>query len=167
VIILGEQMRQAEDPLFRHLLSRARTGTLTEEDLTLLNAKTIISLNALQLEDATAIVKLNSPPHQVNRVRMEQFAQARHQKIYIFPALHTRTKSTGPTNLRLHADDLLGLPDQGTKIPFPGLFLYTPTMPAAVLTNICTPLGLVNGASGTAVGVLIDPASKSVSTFVP
>jgi hypothetical protein len=76
VIILGEQMRQAEDPLFRHLLSRARTGTLTEEDLTLLNAKTIISLNALQLEDATAIVKLNSPPHQVNRVRMEQFAQA-------------------------------------------------------------------------------------------
>jgi hypothetical protein len=91
---------------------------------------------------------------------MEHFAQARHQYIYIFPAIHTRTKSTGPTNLRLCADDLLGVLEQGTKIPFPGLFLYTPGMPAMVLTNICTPLGLVNGATGTAVGIVIDPAGK-------
>ncbi|KAI1829025.1 hypothetical protein DTO027I6_10053 [Penicillium roqueforti] len=69
-----------------------------------------------------------------------------------------------PTNLRLHADDLLGLPEQGTKIPFPGLFLYSPAMPVALLTNICTHLGLVNGATGTAVGVVIDPTGKSIST---
>jgi hypothetical protein len=31
-------------------------------------------------------------------------------------------------------------------------------MPAVVLTNICTPLGLVNGAAGIAVGIVIDPA---------
>jgi hypothetical protein len=164
VILLDEQMRQAEDPPFRDFLARARSGTLTEDDLTLLNTKVIKSLLAPQLEDATAVVKLNSLRHLLNRVRMEQFAQIRHQKIYIFPALHTRTKSTGPTNLRLRADDLLGLPEQGTKIPFPGLFLYTPAMPAVVLTNICTPLGLVNGAAGTAVGVVVDPTGKSTST---
>jgi hypothetical protein len=96
---------------------------------------------------------------------MEHFAKSRNQKIVAFVGLHTRTKSTGPTNLRLHADDLLGLSEQGTKIPSPGLFLYSPSMPAALLTNICTHLGLVNGAMGTVVGVVIDPTGKSISTY--
>lgn len=157
VIILDEQMRQSEDAPFRDLLSRARTGTLTEADRSFLNSKTITSLVSPQLEDATAIVKLNSLRHQVNRVRIEQFARTRCQNVYVFPALHTRTRSTGPINLRLRADDLLQQPDQGTKIPFPGLFLYTPNMPSAMLTNICTLLGLVNGAAGTAVGIVVDP----------
>jgi hypothetical protein len=157
VILLDERMRQSEDAPFHDLLSRARTGTLTEGDRTFLNSKTITSLISPQLEDATTVVKLNSLRHQVNRVRIEQFARTRSQNVFIFPALHTRTKSTGPINLRLRADDLLQQPDQGTKIPFPGLFLYTPNMPAVVLTNTCTLLGLVNGAAGTAVGVVIDP----------
>ncbi|KAF5854982.1 hypothetical protein ETB97_010417, partial [Aspergillus alliaceus] len=33
-------------------------------------------------------------------------------------------------------------------------------MPAVVLTNICTLLGLVNGAAGTAVGIAIDPTAQ-------
>jgi hypothetical protein len=159
VIILDEQMRQAEDVPFRGLLSRARSAALTEDDLTLLNTKAVTSLMTPQLEDATTVVKLNSIRHQVNRIRMEHFAQARCQKVYIFPALHTRTKSTGPTNLRLRVDDLLQQPDQGTKIPFPGLFLYTPNMPAVILTNICTLLGQVNG---TTVGVVVDPSFSSL-----
>jgi hypothetical protein len=48
--------------------------------------------------------------------------------------------------------------DQGAKIPFPGMLLYAPGMPAVILTNICTPLGQVNGAAGDAVGVVVDPA---------
>ena len=161
VVILDEQMRQAEDAPFRDLLSRARAGTLTEDDLSLLNTKTITSLVSPQLGDATTIAKLNSLRHQLNRIRMEHFALARGHKIYIFPALHTRTRSTGPINLRLRADSLLQQPDQGTKIPFPGLFLYTPNMPAVILTNACTLLGQVNGAPGTAVGVVVDPTGKS------
>ncbi|OKO97720.1 ATP-dependent DNA helicase PIF1 [Penicillium subrubescens] len=167
VIILDEQMRQAEgDTPFRDLLSRARTGTLTEADRSFLNSKTITSLVSPQLEDATTVVKLNSLRHQVNRVRLEEFARTRCQSIYIFPALHTRTKSTSPMNLRLRADDLLQQPDQGTKIPFPGLFLYTPNMPAVILTNICTPLGLVNGASGTAIGIVVDPIGRRPLYYV-
>ncbi|KAJ5761292.1 hypothetical protein N7520_008448 [Penicillium odoratum] len=118
VILLDEQMRQAEDPPFRHLLSRARTATLSVDDLNLLNSKAITSLVAPDLGDTTIVVKLNTLRQQVNRIRMEHFARSRGQKIFAFVGLHTRTKSTGPTNLRLHADDLLGLPEQGTKIPF-------------------------------------------------
>lgn len=162
VIILDEQMRQSEDAPFHDLLSRARTGTLTEADRSFLNSKTITSLVGPQLEDGTTVVKLNSLRYQVNRVRIEQFARTRYQNVYIFPALHTRTKSTGPINLRLHADDLLQQPDQGTKIPFPGLSLYTPNMPAVVLTNVCTLLGLVNGAAGMAVEVAIDLTGKLI-----
>src|ERR1700712_3858672 len=33
VVILDQQMRQAEDPVFRDLLARARAAALTEDDL--------------------------------------------------------------------------------------------------------------------------------------
>jgi hypothetical protein len=163
VIILDEQMRQSTDPPFQSLLHRARTSTLTEDDLCLLNSRVISSLVAPHLDAATTVVKLNSLRHQVNRIRMEHFAKTHCQKIYVFPAYHTRTKSTGPVNLRLRVDDLLQQPDQGTRIPFPGMFLYTQNMPCAVLTNICTRMGLVNGATGTAVGVVVDPTGESYS----
>jgi hypothetical protein len=168
VIFLDEQMRQAEDPLFRDLLTRARSAALTEDDLTLLNTKVITSLVDPRLqEDSTIVVRLNTLRHQVNRVQMEQFARSRGQKIFAHVLIHTRTKSTGPRNLRLYADDLLAVPEQGMKIPFPGLFLYTPSMPVTVLTNICTNLGLVNGATGTAIGIVSDLTSKSISTDLP
>ena len=157
-------MRQSGDPLFRSLLQRARTSTLTEEDLHLLNDSVITSLIAPHLGATTTVVKLNSLRHQVNRIRIEHFAQTHCQKIYVFPAYHTRTRSTGPVNLRLRVDDLLQQPDQGTRIPFPGMFLYTPNMPSVILTNICTRLGLVNGATGTAVGIVVDPAGE-LSSF--
>jgi hypothetical protein len=62
-------------------------------------------------------------------------------------------------------DDLLGLPEQGAKIPFSGLVLYTLSMPTMVLTNISTPAGLVNGATGKAVGVVVDPEGESPLTI--
>jgi hypothetical protein len=163
IIILDQQMRQAEDPIFHDMLTRARNATLTEDDLALLNSKTITSLLAPELEGATTVVKMNTLRHHINRIQMEHFARSRSQKIYIFPALHRRTKSTGHTNLRLRADDLLQQPDQGTKIPFPGLFLYTPEMPTVILTNACTALGQVNGGRGIAVGVVIDPSGMPPS----
>ncbi len=66
VIILNQQMRQAEDPLFQDLLSQARVGAFTEDDLKLLNSKVITSLFTPELENATTIVKLNTLCHQIN-----------------------------------------------------------------------------------------------------
>jgi hypothetical protein len=162
VIILHEQMRQAEDIPYRNLLSRARSGTLTSDDLSTLNSKAITSLTDPHLQTATVIVKLNSLRHVINRLQIERFARARHQNIIVFPAFHTRTRSSGPTPLQLRADDLLGLPEQGAKVPFPGLILYTLCMPTMVLTNICTPAGLVNGATGQTMGIAIDPEGESL-----
>ncbi|KAJ5654961.1 hypothetical protein N7490_001964 [Penicillium lividum] len=162
VIILDEQMRQSEDPSFRGFLTRTRQAALTDDDVARLNSKSIPSLTDPISEDATVIVKLNAIRHPINRIRIENFARRRSQRIYIFPAIHTRTKSTGPVNLRLQAHDLLLQPDHSAQIPFPGLLLYTRDMPTVMLTNACTPLGQVNGATGTAVGVVLDPAGKSI-----
>lgn len=40
------------------------------------------------------------------------------------------------------------------------MFLYTPNMPCVILTNVCTRLGQVNGATGTAIGVVVDPVAE-------
>jgi hypothetical protein len=46
------------------------------------------------------------------------------------------------------------------KIPFRGPFLYTPSMPAVILTNIGILHGLFNSAAEPAVGIVIDLASE-------
>ncbi|OOQ86318.1 hypothetical protein PEBR_21867 [Penicillium brasilianum] len=161
VIILGEQMRQSEDPSFYDLLARARRGNLTQRDVDRLNTKVISSLLEPQMEYATAITKLNSIRHQINRTQVEYFATTRSQTICIFPADHSRIKTKKPTKTRLRTEDLLQQPDQGTKIPFPGLFLYTRHMPVVILTNICSHIIQVNRAIGTVVDVVLDPTGKS------
>jgi hypothetical protein len=161
VIILDERIRQSDDPSFYGLLARARQAALTQRDVDRLNTKVIDSLLEPRMESATAIAKLNSVRHQINRIQIEHFAITRSRTICIFPAEHSRIKTTNPTKTRLRADDLLQQPDQGTKIPFPGLFLYTRDMPAVILTNICSRIGQVNGAIGTVVGVVLDPTGKS------
>jgi hypothetical protein len=44
-----------------------------------------------------------------------------------------------------------------------GLFLYTLGMPAMILSNICTLLGQVNGATGAATGTVVDPTGTLLS----
>ncbi len=105
VIILNEQMRQAQDPGFRGLVSRARASALTEEDRALLNTKVITSLSMPELEGATFVVKLNALRHHINLARMEHFARCRSQRIYIFPAQHSRT--TSKSSFPLYLEDLL------------------------------------------------------------
>jgi hypothetical protein len=166
VIILDEQMRQAEDLLYRNILTRARTAILTHDDILVLNSKAITSLEEPRLYATTAVVKLNALRHIINRSQIERFTRSRHQRIIIFPTLYTRIRSATPTNLTLHADDLLGLPEQGAKIPFPGLILYTLSMPTILLINIYTPTGLVNGATGEAIGVTINPEGTSTPTNI-
>src|SRR4051794_23519038 len=152
-------MRQLDDIIFQNLLRHARAATLTEDDLTLLNSRVISSLLTPNLEAATTVVKLNYLRHHINRIRLEHFARARSQKIYVFPAHHSRTKSSSSSRL-CAAEELLQQNDNGSIIPFPGLFLYSLNMPCILLSNTSTPLGLVNGARGTAAGIAVDPTGK-------
>ena len=56
----------------------------------------------------------------------------------------------------LEVDKLLEMQD-GSNVKGPGLLMYTENMPTAVLSNISTRLGIVNGAQGRAIGVVPDP----------
>ena len=131
VIILDEQMRQARDPRFRELLHRARAAALTEDDLALLNSRVATSLFTPELESATIIVRRNVLRHHINQSQMEHFARRRSQRIYIFPAEHSRVSSSPSSPLFL--EDLLQQTDEGAKVPFQGLFFYTLGMPAVYL----------------------------------
>ncbi len=164
VITLDEQMRQLEDPSFCDFLTRARRATLTEDDATRLNSRVIRSLTDLVSEGATVIVKLNTLRHLLNRIRIENFARGS-QKIYLFAAVHSRAKSTGPTNIRLQAHDLLLQFDHSAQILLSALLFYTQDMPTVMPTNACTPPGQVNGATGIIVGAVLDPAGKSDLIF--
>jgi hypothetical protein len=93
---------------------------------------------------------------------MRRFAEARGQDIYVFPAGHTRTKRK---QRGLPIDLLLRTQDGDGNAKGPGLFLYTQGMPITILYNICTPLGLVNGARGTAAGIVPDPDGRLSFTF--
>jgi hypothetical protein len=70
-------------------------------------------------------------------------------------AITTRRKKAKGTR-NIDVDKLLELQDN-SNVKSPGLLTYTKDMPSAVLSNISTPLGIVNGAQGKAVGVVPDP----------
>lgn len=115
-----------------------------------------------ELDGATTVVKLNTFRHHINHIKMEHFARSRSQRIFIFPAQHSRVKSTPQP--ALHLEDLLQQMDQGAAIPSQGLLFYTPGMLAIILANIWTALGHVNGAHGIASGIAVDPTGKSINS---
>ena len=126
----------------------------------MLNKRVVTYLFTPELEGATTVIKLNVFRHHINHLQMEYFARCRSQRIYIFPVQYGRTPLIPSSPLYL--EDLLRQADQGTKIPFQGLFLYTPGMPVVILANIYTPLGYINGTRGIASGIVVDP----LGTFI-
>ena len=109
--------------------------------------------------DSVCVTRINTRHHHIIQLLIRHFAKARAQDVYIFPATHSRTKSAKGG---LRVDELLGIQDGEGTAKGPGLFLYTRGMPVTILYNICTPLGLVNGAKGTAAGIVLDPKSKQL-----
>jgi hypothetical protein len=156
VIILDEQLRQAEDITFRNLLQRARQGRLTEDDIKLLNSKSISGKTSVELHSLTCIVTTNLLRHRLNHISLIQFAQSRRQHIYIFPGEHSRL----PPARNLALEENFSQQDEGVTIPSQGLFLYTAEMPCMVLANVSSVSGLVNGSRGTACGIIVDPEGK-------
>ena len=68
VVLLDEQMRQSEDPVFRDLLAQTRSGKLSEKDVDFLNSKTVSLLDAFVFDDMVAIVRSNILRHSVNHI---------------------------------------------------------------------------------------------------
>lgn len=53
-------------------------------------------------------------------------------------------------------------PNHSAQISFSGILLYTNGMPSVILTNACTSIDQVNGATGTVVGLILDQAGKFI-----
>jgi hypothetical protein len=104
----------------------------------------------------TCVVRTNKLRHLINRVQIERFARTRQQKIFIFPACHTRWKKAKGSH-DIEVDQLFEIQD-GSDVKGAGLLMYTQNMPTMILFNICTPLG-INGAQGKAISVFPDPNS--------
>ena len=156
VILLDEQMRQAEDLHFQNFLHRVRNATLTVDDLEFLNSKVIPSVPNFPLYKMVSITKSNALRQRLTLLAMIQYARHHHQYIYLFPAQHGRL----PPVQNLSLEDIFSQQDEGVKIPSQGLFIYTAGMPCMVLANVNSKLGLVNGSQGIATGVIIEPDGK-------
>ena len=157
VILLDEQMRQAEDLPFRDLLRRARNAELTVDDLDFLNSKVIPPVPNFPLHKMVSIAKSNALRQHLNHIAIIQFARLHNQLVYLFPAQHKRL----PSIRNLSLEDIFSQQDEGVKIPSQGLFIYTAGMPCMVLANENSKLGLVNGCRGIATGVVIEPDGKA------
>jgi hypothetical protein len=161
VVFLTEQMRQAEDPGFQDLLQRARSATLTEDDVATLNSCTTESRIAKgDNPPERAIIRLNRIREEANLVHLRTFAEARGQKIYLFPARHD-----APTGSNLDALTLLRIiyhvGEEG-YLKGPGFFAFTKGMPIMLQQNTNTYAGLVNGMRGTAEEVILDASMQGI-----
>jgi hypothetical protein len=80
-------MRQAEDLVFQDLLQRARSATLTADDVATLNSCTTENRIAnKETPPERAIIRLNRIREEANLVHLRAFAEARGQKICLFLA---------------------------------------------------------------------------------
>ena len=71
------------------MLERARSITLTEEDVAILNSQTVAARVA-RGEDPPdrAVIRVNQLREDVNLTQLEIFAIKHTQKIYLFPSRH-------------------------------------------------------------------------------
>jgi hypothetical protein len=155
VVFLTEQMRQAEDPAFQDLLQRARSSTMTEDDIATLNSCTTENRVARgETPPERAIIRINRIREEANLVHLQAFAKRRGQKIYLFPARHDAPEGTSVdphTLLRL----IYQVGEQG-YLKGPGFFAFTKGMPVMLQQNTNTYAGLVNGMRGAAEEVIVD-----------
>ena len=73
----------------------------------------------------------------------------------MFAASHDRPRGNTQTSY-ISVASMLNQGDGG-NFKGPGLFFFTPGMPAMLLENLMTPAKLVNGRIGTAVDIVVDP----------
>ena len=155
VVLLNEQMRQQHDTAYHELLQRARNATIIQADIDLLNIRVVTDLESHPDQINTCIVRTNKFRYLINYLQIERFAPSQDQKIFIFPAHHAHwRKPKGMHNVEV--DKLFEVQD-GSNIKGPGLLMYTQNILTAVLSNISTPLDIINGAQARAIRIVPDP----------
>ncbi len=155
IITLTQQMHQIDNPVFNVLLQRVHAGSLTDADVTILNNKVA---KVFPLHDPlknTVIIQKNKSRHMINRLQVERFARHTGRDSIIFPAYHAYNRKNGRELIIYH--DIIKIQDCEHGAIGPDLLYYSKEMPYIVLANVCTPLGIMNGAIAIAYGVVPYP----------
>ena len=165
VVFLTEQMRQAEDLPFQDLLNRARSATLTEDDVTILNSCTVAARVANgETPPDRSVIRVNRLREEVNLSHLQAFAKKRGQKIYLFPARHDAPtiSNTDPTTLL----KLMFQVGEVQHLKGPGFFAFTKGMPVMLLQNTNTSAGLVNGMTGSTEEVILNQDVRGIGCYL-
>ena len=121
-------MRQAEDPPFQSLVERARSATLTEQDVATLNSQTLAARVAKgENPPDRAIIRVNQLREDVNLTQLETFAKKITQKIYLFPARHDTPNRPDIDHAQL-VRMMLRVGEAG-KLKGPGFLAFSKGMP--------------------------------------
>ncbi|KAM5349348.1 hypothetical protein ACJ41O_005853 [Fusarium nematophilum] len=155
VIMLDEQVRAAGDPELRGLLTRIRLGIQDQSDVDLLNSRCYQEGRRIPWESGiTVVTPLNRNRWNLNMEAILAFQRQHQATLRIFISDH-KWKDGQPTEEEAlmvlnHGDD--------SAIPVPAIFMFVPGMPVVVNQNTHQGLKLVNGASYTALEVIVDKA---------
>jgi hypothetical protein len=154
-------MRQAEDLVFQDLLQRVRSATLTDDDVATLNSCTTENRIAnSKTPPKRAIIRLNYVREQANLVHLRAFAEARGQKIYLFPARYNTPTGTNLDHLTLLR--IIYYVGEEGYLKGPGFFAFTKGMPVILQQNTNIYAGLVNSIRGTAEEVILDTSVQGI-----
>ncbi|ENH72036.1 hypothetical protein FOC1_g10001068 [Fusarium oxysporum f. sp. cubense race 1] len=155
VVLLDEQVRAAQDPRLRGLLTRIRKGVQDQSDVEYLNSHCYQEGRRIPWESGiTVVTPLNRNRWNLNIEATLAFRKQWQRQVRIFVSEH-RWKDNEPTEEE--AIMMLGQGDDST-IPVPAIFMFVPGMPVVVNKNTHQGLKLVNGASYTAQHVILDKA---------
>lgn len=155
VVMLNEQVRAAGDPELHGLLTRIRLGSQTHADLDLLNDRCYEEGKSIPWETRiTVVTPLNRNRWNLNMEATIAFQRERQAMLRIFLSEHKWVDGQ-PTE-----EEASMMQNQGddSAIPVPAVFMFVAGMPIVVNKNTHQGLKLVNGASYTAVDVVLDKA---------
>ncbi|RKK60746.1 hypothetical protein BFJ69_g17203 [Fusarium oxysporum] len=155
VVMLDEQMRAAGDPVLQRLLKRIRLGVQDGTDLDLLNSRCYQEDRRIPWETGiTVVTPLNRNRWNLNMEASLAFQVQQRSMMRIFISEH-KWKDGLPME-----EEAIMMLSQGddSAIPVPAVLMFVPGMPVVVNHNTHQGLKLVNGASYTAVEVIVDKA---------
>ncbi|KJZ71585.1 hypothetical protein HIM_09054 [Hirsutella minnesotensis 3608] len=153
VVMLDEQVRAAGDAELQRLLRRIRQGVQDRTDLDLLNSRCYREGKRIPWESGiTVVTPLNRNRWNLNMEASLAFQMQQRSMMRIFISEH-KWRDGLPTE-----EEAIMILNQGddSAIPVPAIFMFVPGMPVVVNHNTHQGLKLVNGASYTAVEVILD-----------
>ncbi|RKK73233.1 hypothetical protein BFJ71_g17436, partial [Fusarium oxysporum] len=153
VVMLDEQVRAAGDPVLQRLLKRIRLGVQDRTDLELLNSRCYREDRRIPWETGiTVVTPLNRNRWNLNMEATLASQILQRSIMRIFISEH-KWKDGLPTE-----EEAIMMLNQGddSAIPVPAIFMFVPGIPVVVNHNTHQGLKLVNGASYTALEVILD-----------